>query len=126
MKGLIVYLLDHRNEFNLWRGVSDVFLCPGQRWGKEKRNKSIFRLTSRMVVFPDSRAQVRRVLSSLKREVYHLTEAPNGGHIQHPSSHLGEELLKLYLYFPSPLLPPEQAYPEGYDEKGGTEKHSVV
>jgi len=55
-----------------------------------------------------------------------LTEAPNGGHIQHPSSHLGEELLKLYLYFPSPLLPPEQAYPEGYDEKGGTEKHSVV
>jgi len=93
MKGLIVYLLDHRNEFNLWRGVSDVFLCPGQRWGKEKRNKSIFRVTSRMVVFPDSRAQVRRVVSSLKREVYHLTEAPNGGHIQHPSSHLGAEFI---------------------------------
>jgi hypothetical protein len=32
----------------------------------------------------------------------------------------------LYLESPSPLLPPDQVYPEGYDEEGGTEKHSVV
>jgi len=79
-----------------------------------------------MVVFPDSRAQVRRVVSSLKREVYHLTEAPNGGHIQHPPAHLGDELLKLDLYFPPPLLAPEQAYSEGYDENRDTNKHYIV
>jgi len=32
----------------------------------------------------------------------------------------------LDLYFPPPLLTSEQAYPEGYDEKGNTEKYCII
>jgi len=48
------------------------------------------------------------------------------GNIWHILRQLGGELLTLDRYFPSPLLPSDQAYPEGYDEEGNTEKHHIV
>jgi hypothetical protein len=83
-------------------------------------------VNSMMVVFPDSRAQVWRVVSPLKREVYHLTQAPNGGHIQHPPAHPGDELHTLDLYFPSPLLPPDQVYSEGYDKQWNHDEKDII
>jgi hypothetical protein len=41
---------------------------------------------------PSPLRRYQEVFCHQEREVYHLAQAPNGGHIQHPPSHLGDEL----------------------------------